>query len=92
SLINRPRLAMTGIVFLSTLTLAGCMSSGPRPDVAISQAKTAVDQADRAGTRNYAAYDLTLAKDKLKKAKKEMKEGDYKEARFLANEAKVDAE
>jgi predicted S18 family serine protease len=91
-LINQPRLAITATVFFSLMVLGGCMSSGPKPDVEISQAKTAVDQADRAGTRSYAAYDLTLAKDKLKKAKKEMKEGDYKEAKFLANEAKVDAE
>ena len=92
SLINRPHLATTGVMLLSAIALGGCMSSGPKPDVAISQAKTAVDQADREGTRNYANYDLTLAKDKLKKARKEMKEGDYKEARFLAKEAKVDAE
>ncbi|MDA8059133.1 MAG: DUF4398 domain-containing protein [Leptospirillum sp.] len=92
SFINRPRLVIAGSVFFAALALGGCMSSGPKPDVEISQAKTAVDQADRAGTRNYAAYDLTLAQDKLKKAKKEMKEGDYKEARFLASEAKVDAE
>ncbi|MCL4485785.1 MAG: DUF4398 domain-containing protein [Nitrospirae bacterium] len=89
---NALRVASATIALCAAIALSSCSSSGPKPVIALSEAKTAVDQADRAGTRNYAAFDLTMAQDKLKKAEKEMKEGDYKEARYLADEAKVDAQ
>ena len=83
---------VTGVALMVAMTFGGCMNSEQKPDSALSQAGTVVDQADRAGTRTYAAFDLNNAHSKLKKAKEEMKNGDYKEARYLAKEAKVDAE
>lgn len=89
---NRSRGLLVGAALLSAITLGGCMSEGPVPDQAMTQAKTVVDQAERAGTRNYAAFDLNNAQAKLKQAQDAMTKGDYKEAGYLAKEAKVDAE
>lgn len=86
------RLALTGVTLLSFVGLGGCSSEGARPDAVMTQAKTVVDQADRAGTRSYAAFDLNNAHSKLKKAEEEVKLGKYNNARYLAKEAKVDAE
>ena len=68
------------------------MSDEPKPDLSISQARTEVDQADRAGARSYAAFELNKSHVKLQKAEESMKKGDYKKAGYLAKEAKVDAE
>lgn len=93
---NRPILlkrgVFTGIALMAAMAFGGCMNSEQKPDSILTQAGTVVDQADRAGTRSYAAFDLNNAHSKLKKAKEEMKNGDYKKARYLAEEAKVDAE
>ncbi|MHB1286908.1 MAG: DUF4398 domain-containing protein [Leptospirales bacterium] len=89
---NRSRGLLAGLTLLSAITLGGCMSEGPVPDQSMTQAKMVLDQAMRAGTRNYAAFDLNNAQDKLKQAKEAMKKGNNKEAGYLAKEAKVDAE
>ena len=95
-MMNRPILLkrgiFTGIALIAAMSFGGCMSSEQKPDSLLTQAGMVVDQADRAGTRTYAAFDLNNAHSKLKKAKKEEKKGDYKKARYLAKEAKVDAE
>ena len=75
-----------------TLVEGGCASTGVRPDKTITQAQMEVEQADREGSRNYDAFDLIESQTKLKSAKEKMKQGDYKSARFLAQEAHVDAE
>ena len=76
----------------ATILLGGCASEGLKPDKSLARAKMMVDQADRAGTRNYDAVDLIAAQTKIKDAQKKMKMGDYKSARYLANEARVAAE
>lgn len=81
-----------GLLMFSAFVLSGCMSDEPKPDLSISQARTEVDQADRAGARSYAAFELNKSHVKLQKAEESMKKGDYKKAGYLAKEAKVDAE
>lgn len=81
-----------GVLIFSAIVLSGCMSDEPKPDLSISQARTEVDQADRAGARSYAAFELNKSHVKLQKAEESMKKGDYKKAGYLAKEAKVDAE
>ncbi|MHB1606284.1 MAG: DUF4398 domain-containing protein [Leptospirales bacterium] len=89
---NQSRGTFTVVAVLSAIMLSSCMKAETKPVNSMTQAQTVVDQADRAGTRNYAAFDLNNAQSKLKKAEEEMKMGKYKEARYLAKEAKVDAE
>ena len=76
----------------ATIVLGGCASGGPNPDNSIVRARMMVRQADREGTRNYDAVDLIAAQTKLKEAQEKMKQGDYRSSRYLANEARVDAE
>ncbi len=82
----------TGTALTAALTLGGCANLNKKPANVLTQAKTVVNQADRAGTRAYAAYDLHKAHLHLKKAEEEMNHGHYKRARYLASEAKVEAE
>ena len=90
--VNKRNMAFTGAAIFGIVALGGCMGEGPKPDSILIQAQTVVDQADRAGTRNYAAFDLNNAHSKLKDAEEKMNAGEYKKARYLAKEAKVDAE
>ncbi len=90
--IRQPQGKSIGLLILFAIVLSGCMSDEPKPDLSMSQARTAVDQADRAGARTYAAFELNKSHVKLQKAEENMKKGDYKKAGYLAKEAKVDAE
>jgi hypothetical protein len=72
--------------------LGGCAHIGKKPTNILTQARVVVAQADRDGTRAYAAYDLNKAHLHLKKATEEMNNGHYRKARYLAAEAKVEAE
>ena len=79
-------------VLLAAFALNGCSSPAPRPDNALVRAKTAVDQATTAGSGQYAAVDLSTAGSKLQSANAEESKGNYKQARYLAEESQVDAE
>lgn len=86
------RILFTGTALTAALTLGGCANLNKKPTNVLTQAQTVVNEADRAGTRAYAAYDLNKAHSHLKKAEAEMNQGHYKRARYLAAEAKVEAE
>jgi cellobiose-specific phosphotransferase system component IIA len=87
---NRKLLTVSAI--MAVMALGGCANLNKKPRNVLTKAETVVTQADRAGTRAYAAYDLNKAHLKLKMAKQEMNAGHYRKARYLADEAKVDAE
>ena len=74
------------------LTLAACSSSTPKSDDALVRAKTAVDQATTAGSAQYAAVDMNDAQTKLQSANDAETKGDYKQARYMAEDAQADAE
>ncbi len=88
--LNRTLLAWTAS--LAAVTLGGCAHLGKKPTNILTQARMVVAQADRDGTRAYAAYDLNKAHLHLKKATEDMNNGHYRKARYLAAEAKVEAE
>jgi uncharacterized protein YcfL len=76
---------------LAVMMLAGCSSAEPKPDDAMVRAKTAVDQATTAGSAQYAAMDLNNAQTKLQTANQAEVKGDYKQARYMAEDAEADA-
>lgn len=78
-------------IVLATLSISACSSQGPKPDDAMVRAKTAVDQATTAGSAQYAAVDLNKAQTELQTANDAETKGDYKHARYLAEDAEVDA-
>ena len=84
--------AVAVVMLLAATALSGCTSSAPRPDDALVRAKTAVDQATTAGSGQYAAVDLNNAETKLQTANEAESKDDYKQARYMAEEAEVDAE
>jgi hypothetical protein len=72
------------------LLAAGCASTpAPTEQIAVSQA--AVNDAVAAGAPEYAALELTLARDKMTAASNAVANKDYELARRLAAEAEVDA-
>lgn len=77
---------------LASVALAACSSAVPKPDDAMVRAKTAVDQATTAGSTQYAAMDMNNAQTKLQSANDAETKGDYKQARYLAEDAEADAE
>lgn len=86
------RVGIVAVTFLAAIALSGCGSPEPRPDNALVRAKTAVDQATTAGSRQYAAVDLNDAESKLQAANVAENRGHYKQARYLAEDSQVDAE
>ena len=74
------------------LLFGGCAESEPNPDTEIAHSATMVNQAENAGAQHYAAFDFENAQSKLKEAQKLAMDGEFKKARFLAEEAGVDAE
>jgi hypothetical protein len=70
--------------------LLGCASTPlPRAELAVS--KAALESAVSAGGAEYAPVELKTAQDKVASAEKAVAKEEYKEARYLAEQAVVDA-
>jgi PBP1b-binding outer membrane lipoprotein LpoB len=76
----------------AALLLAGCASSPPAPDAAMSAAKQAITDADQAHVAPVAAPALAEARSKLDAADAAIKEQKMIRAERLAQESRVDAE
>ena len=72
--------------------LAGCAAEGPPPHEQMTQARTLVEQADKANAQRYAAADVQRAHDALNSAERNFGERKYNAARADAESAAVDAE
>lgn len=70
-------------------TLAGC-AAAPQEELASSE--RAIASAVAAGAADLAASDLHLARTKIDLARRWMRAEDYEPARWLAQQARVDAE
>lgn len=77
------------LVTLAALVLAGC-ASDPAPNAQLQLTEKAVAQAASVGADNQ-LVEMKLAQEKLALAEKNMAEQDYKRARFLAEQAELDA-
>lgn len=73
------------------MLLAGCASTKP-PAPPLNGSRTAVRQAEQAGTQEYAPLELRTAREKLETAEASIEEGDPRKARILVEQAQVDAE
>jgi hypothetical protein len=76
---------------VTALAICACGSNEPRPTEELTRARVLIDQADKAGARQYASADLQAARDKLRRADS-IVEQDTKAARRLAVQASLDAE
>jgi hypothetical protein len=71
---------------------AGCATEGPVPTQQLTQARTLVEQADKADAQRYAPTDLQRAHDELSSAEKAANDHKYDDARRYAENAQVDAD
>jgi hypothetical protein len=83
--------AWKGGVIPLALALAGCASTPP-PLEEIASSTTAIDLAEQAGAHDHAPIELASAHKKLRQARMAMANEDYDAARWLAEEAQVEAE
>ena len=84
-------------VFFSAVALAcglasGCASEGPAPREQMAQARTLVEQADKADAQRYAAADVQRAHEELASAQRNYDAKKYDEARADAESAAADAD
>ena len=82
---------VAGVIGITAALMAGCASSGPKPTEQIAVSKSAVANAVAAGGSEYAPVEMRTAQDKLDRAHRAMDKEDYVDARWLAEEAQVDA-
>ncbi len=75
----------------SMLGLIGCSSARP-PDIAMAQAKLAIEQASNSKAPVYDQADLQRAREKLSNAERSVMDKKYDEAQYLAEQATVDAQ
>jgi hypothetical protein len=71
--------------------LAAACASTPNPEGEVDKADLALRKAEEVNAAEVAPLDARIAREKLEKAKLEMKSEDYASAKRLAEEAEVDA-
>ncbi len=79
-----------GLALLMAAAIAGCSTMEP-PRNDLSQARTFIDAAKQDEADRYAAVTLNRAKDRLDLAQTAMDKEDYLRAKYLAEEAMVEA-
>lgn len=72
--------------------LVGCGTTEPPPRAELAAAEVALRGAERADAARFAPAPLTLAQDKYARAGAAMDAGQFGEARWLAEQALVDAQ
>jgi hypothetical protein len=80
-----------GAIAIAVSFLSGC-ASVPAPTEQVAVSRNAVANALSAGAPEFAAAEMSSAQDKLGRADKAMGAKDYESARWLAEQAQVDAE
>ncbi|HEY8094729.1 MAG TPA: DUF4398 domain-containing protein [Methylobacter sp.] len=83
------RSGATAVLTSLLLFLTGCSSAPPKE--ALSQAETAIQDADRAGASQYEPQLLSSARTKLSRANKDVDNDENDEARRMAEEAYSEA-
>jgi len=75
----------------SLVLLSGCASTPPAPTAEMTQAKAAIEQAQRAGAREYATEDLNNSLQKMDQAEAAIAKGDNAQGSWLVKESYADA-
>lgn len=80
-----------GFAGAALLVLAACAGT-PQPAAELGASREAIATAERAGALEHAPVELQSARNKLAAAEQELREGNERRARVLAEQAQVDAE
>jgi hypothetical protein len=89
--IKRLMLLNAGGVTLLLVMLAGCAAHTPAPEKQITKATQSIDQAESSGAVEFAPVELKSARGKLDQARLAMDKNENLKAKWLADEAMVDA-
>ena len=91
--ISRTRSSVTRVVITATLALmlAACASRPPSESL-FSNARGAIEMAERAGAAEHAPVELRFAREKLRAANTLVDTGDHQEAEWRLAEAEINAE
>jgi Domain of unknown function (DUF4398) len=79
-----------GAIVCAAVVTSGCATTPP-PTEQIAVSKSAIANAVSAGGSEYAPMDMKTAQEKMDRADRAMDKKDYDDARWLAEEAQVDA-
>lgn len=83
---------IAGLLFATMMMfIEGCTTAPPPPYTQIAVSQTAINEAQGVGAAEQAAGNLMSAQDKLSQAKAAMDQRNYERAKFLAEEAEVEA-
>lgn len=82
---------LTSAGLIVSASLIGC-AINPAPREELAAARVAFDEAQMAGANGFAPRELPLARDKIALGERWIAAGDYKPARWLVEQAQVDAE
>jgi hypothetical protein len=77
--------------YLVALLAVGC-ASHPIPERQLADARAAIESANVAGAANLAPVELHLARQKLELSQRWIDSRDYQPARWLAEQADIDAQ
>jgi hypothetical protein len=86
------RPTMIVIAAIGLAAIAGCASTGERPDAQLATAQANIEQAQQAGANQHAAQPLSSAREKLSAAQVAVSRDEMIVAERLAEEAALDAE
>jgi len=75
----------------AAMLAAGCALQSP-PTAQLESSRAAIGVALQAGAAQSAPHEMALAREKLDLTRRWIEAGDYKPARWLAEQAQVDAE
>ena len=81
---------VSAVSMVSALFLIGCANIPP-PTGQMAVSKSALANAMSAGGSEYAAVEMKSAQDKLDRANRAMEKKEFEDARWLAEQAQVDA-
>lgn len=79
-----------GVISCTVLLMAGCASMPP-PTEQLAVSKAAVTSAVSAGGNEFASIEMKAAQEKLDRANQALEKEDYENARWLAEQAQIDA-
>lgn len=88
----RPITSSSATLLSAILLLSACSAQPPKADDSLVRAQTAIDQATLAGAAQYAPMDLNNARSQLQAADADQASGNYKQARYQAEDAEADAQ
>jgi Domain of unknown function (DUF4398) len=83
--------AASAVLVGSVILIGGCASTPTGPSTELTSAKAAIDQAERAGAREYATESLNASVQKMDEGQAATAKGDYPRAKRLLEESYADA-